>query len=342
MKAAHSRKGTEMNMVVERAPSGEPIDDVTANGPRIRVRLNAIRYAARDINLFEFSSEDNSPLPQASAGAHIDIFLPGQEVRQYSVVLGGPRNTYTVAVKRDSQGRGGSIYLHDNLRVGCHVEISAPRNNFALREDAEHTVLIAGGIGITPIWSMVQRLEEIGKPWELYFATRTPDDAAFIEELRALDRTHFHFDCENGGSPLPVDTIVSKVPHTADLYCCGPKPMLEAFERATADRPPGRSHVEYFVPRQEAAAGGFSVILNSSGEVVEVPPGSSILDALLNAGVNVSYSCTEGICGACQIGVLDGIPDHRDTVLTQEERLANKCIMVCCSGCKSGTLTLDL
>lgn len=331
-----------MNMVVQPLLLEEPVGNLTSADARICVRLNAIRYAARDINFFEFVPVDNAPLPSATAGAHIDICLPDRQVRQYSLVLGGSRNTYVVGIKRDAQGRGGSVYIHDHLRVGAELEISAPRNNFPLREDATHTVLIAGGIGITPIWSMVQRLREIGRSWELYFASRSPADAAFVAELSLLEQTHFHFDCENEGRPLAVDTIVSRVPETADLYCCGPRPMLEAFERATSGRPAGRSHVEYFTPRQEAATGGFKVILKSTGAVIEVPAASSILDALLNAGVNVPYSCTEGICGACQVGVIGGVPDHRDSVLTEEERAANNCIMVCCSGCKNGVLTLDL
>jgi tetrachlorobenzoquinone reductase len=331
-----------MNMAVQYPPSGKLVDVMLSGETKIRVRLNAIRYAAREINLFEFCPVNDQPLPPVTAGAHIDIHLPDQQVRQYSLVLGGPKNTYVVGIKRDGQGRGGSVYIHDNLRVGAELEISGPRNNFQLREDANQTVLIAGGIGITPIWSMVQRLQELRKPWKLYFASRSPEDAAFIDELRQLGNATFHFDCENEGRPLAMESIVSTVPHTADLYCCGPSPMLEAFERATANRPAGRSHVEYFTPRQAAAEGGFKVILNRTGITIEVPPGSSILDALLNAGIDVPYSCTEGICGACQVGLIDGTPDHRDSVLTPEERAANNCIMVCCSGCKNETLTLDL
>lgn len=314
-------------------------DSLTA---RIRVRLTAIQYAARDINLFHFRPLGKIALPAAAAGAHIDIHLPNGDVRQYSLVLGADTTTYVVAVKRDANGRGGSIYMHDNLFVGTELDISAPRNNFPLREDSKHSVLIAGGIGITPIWSMVRRLQETGASWQMHFASRSPEDAAFLEELQDLKQVRFHFDSENNGRPLNIDALLQSVSADADIYCCGPTPMLEAFERAVEGRPAERLHVEYFVPKMEAAEGGFNVRLARTGIDVTVPVGSSILDALLDAGVNVPYSCTEGICGACQVGVLEGIPDHRDTVLTEAEHAANNCIMVCCSGCKTGGLTLDL
>lgn len=320
-------------------PSVAPDRDMPA---RIQVRLTAIRYAARDTNIFQFSSLDETPLPPATAGSHTDIYLPNDVVRQYSLVLGSDPDSYAVAVKRDPNGRGGSIYMHDNLYVGMELEISTPRNNFPLREDAQHSILIAGGIGITPIWSMVQRLNELGRSWELYFASRTPADAAFFKELRQFKQVRFHFDCEHNDRPLDLDAVMDSAPAHADLYCCGPLPMLDAFERAVAGRSPAQVHVEYFAPRQVAAAGGFNLRLSKTGITIAVPPDSSILDALLDAGVIVPYSCTEGICGACQVTVLDGIPDHRDTVLTEAEHAANNCIMVCCSGSKSDTLTLDL
>jgi len=322
-----------------RSPSAMPIDALPT---RIRVRLTAIKYAAHDINIFQFRPLGREPLPLATAGSHIDIYLPDNVVRQYSLVLGEDEDSYSVAVKRDANGRGGSIYMHDKLFVGAELEIGEPRNNFPLREDAEHTVLLAGGVGITPIWSMVQRLKELGRSWELHFASRSPDDAAFLVELKRFQQAHFHFDNENGGHPIDVAAIVHKAAANAHIYCCGPLPMLDAFERAVANHPADAVHIEYFAPKQAAAAGGFNIKLSKTGITIAVPPESSILDALLDAGVTVPYSCTEGICGACQVAVLDGIPDHRDTVLTDAEHAANNCIMVCCSGSNSETLTLDL
>jgi tetrachlorobenzoquinone reductase len=313
-----------------------------SSSTRRSVRLNAVRYAARDICIFELVPLDGQLLPPAAAGAHIDIHLPGQMVRQYSLLVGDCDDAYVVAVKREPHGKGGSLYLHDKLRVGMELHVGAPRNNFPLHESASHSVFFAGGIGVTPIWSMVRRLEAIGSSWELHFASRSPEDAAFLADVRKLDRARLHFDSENDGRPLDIQAILADVPETADIYCCGPLPMLEAFERAVVGRPPELIHVEFFAPRQEAASGGFSIQLKSSGAILPVPPGSSILDVLLDAGVSVPYSCTEGICGACQVGVISGVPDHRDTILTESERAANDSVIVCCSGSQSEILTLDL
>lgn len=327
-----------MNLALHTSPATSTV----AVADRLLVRLTSITYAANNISLFEFSSINDIALPPASAGAHIDIHLPNNEVRQYSLVLGLRTDCYIVGIKKEVAGRGGSLYIHDTLKVGNIIEISAPRNNFPLREDAAHTTLIAGGIGITPIWSMAWRLQQLGKSWELHFASRSPEDAAFFRQLRTFSQVQFHFDCENEGRPIDLQSLLAKVPQDAELYCCGPMPMLEAFERASAGRPPTAIHTEYFTPRHEAAAGGFTVRLSQTGIDIEVPAGSSILDALLDAGIVVPYSCTEGICGACQVGVVKGIPDHRDSVLNEEERAANNCMMVCCSGCKEGVLVLDL
>ena len=301
-----------------------------------------IRYAARDINLYEFRPVGGGHLPRAEAGAHIDVHLPDRQIRQYSLVLGDNEAGYTIAVKREANGRGGSAYFHDTLRVGTELSISTPRNNFPLREDASHSVFLAGGIGITPIWSMVHRLRKIGASWALYFASRSPDDAAFAEELREHDNVHFHFDCENGGRPIDVDAIVAGSPADAEFYCCGPLPMLDAFERAMQRRPIAQKHVEYFAPWREAATGGFKIRIKSTGAVLDVPPDKSILHALLDAGLTVPFSCADGICGACETVVIDGIPDHRDLVLTEDERAQNRTMMVCCSGSHSDVLTLDL
>lgn len=327
-----------MNLALQ----SSPVDSTVAAPDRLSVRLTSITYAANDISLFEFSSADETPLPPVTAGAHIDIYLPNNEIRQYSLVLGLRSDCYIVGIKREVTGRGGSLYIHDTLKVGNKIEISAPRNNFPLREDAVHTALIAGGIGITPIWSMAWRLQQLGRSWELHFASRSPEDAAFIRQLKSFPQVRFHFDCENEGRPIDLESVLAKVPQDAELYCCGPLPMLEAFERASTGRPPSAIHTEYFTPRHEAAEGGFTVRLSRTGIDIAVPPGSSILDALLDAGIVVPYSCTEGICGACQVGVVEGIPDHRDSVLNEEERSANNCMMVCCSGCKEGVLVLDL
>jgi ferredoxin-NADP reductase len=317
---------------------------VGADPNLIEVRLTAVRYAARDTNTYEFRRPDGALLPAAEPGAHIDLHLPNGLLRQYSLNLSEPNPTrYQVGIKRDPESRGGSKYIFDELKVGRLIKISAPRNNFPLDETAPHTVLIAGGIGITPIWCMVQRLVARGLPFALHYACRSRADMAFVDELKDLSAVHFHFDDESGGKFLDVAGIVAAAPRDAHLYCCGPIPMLRAFEEATKGWPPAQVHVEYFTPKQEAnLEGGFVVQLARTGKEFVIPPGKSILDVLMDAGLSVAYSCQEGICGSCETPVISGIPDHRDSVLTDSERAANKTMMICCSGSKTDKLVLDI
>ncbi len=310
----------------------------------IDVRLTAIRYAARDTNLYEFTALDGKPLPTYQPGAHIDLHLPNGLTRQYSLIKAEPDPlSYTVGVKRDPASRGGSRCVHDELRVGKTLKISAPRNNFALVENANHVILFAGGIGITPIWCMVQRLEKLGRSWKLYYACRSRSDMAFLQSLEAMSPAQFHFDDESAGKFLDVTAIVAEAPKDAHLYCCGPTPMLKAFEAATASWPREQIHIEYFTPKQDAAkTGGFVVELARSGQEFVIPEGKTILQVLLDAGVDVDYSCELGICGACEQRVISGEPEHRDAILTEEEQASNTKVMICCAGCKSERLVLDL
>ena len=312
----------------------------------IDVRLTAIRYAARDTNLYELTPLDGQPLPAYQPGAHIDLHLPNGVVRQYSLTEARSNPvSYTVGVKRDPASRGGSRYIHDELRVGRILKISAPRNNFALKEDASHTVLIAGGIGITPIRCMVQRLLERERSFALHYACRSRADAAFLNELRDVAGASFHFDDESEGRFLDVAGIVAAASKDAHLYCCGPTPMLNAFEAATKDWPRAQIHVEYFTPKTEPAKakkGGFTVELARSGQEFFIPEGRSILEVLLDEGVDVDYSCELGICGACEQRVISGTPEHRDSILSEEEQAENKRVMICCAGCKSERLVLDM
>jgi len=311
----------------------------------IEVRLTAIRFAARDTAMFEFRSVDGAPLPAYQPGAHIDLHLPSGHVRNYSLTVAEPEpSTYTLGIKRDPASRGGSRYIHDELHVGTVLKISAPRNNFRLHEEAAHTVLIAGGIGITPIWCMVQRLNALGRAWQLHYACRSRPDMAFREELQRMPQATLHFDDESGGQFLDVAAIVKQAPADAHLYCCGPAPMLKAFEAATAGLPSARVHVEYFTAKEIAPArqGGFTVELARSGGEYFIPEGETILNILLDAGVDVDYSCELGICGACEQRVISGIPEHRDSILSEEEQAENKRVMICCAGCKSERLVLDL
>lgn len=311
----------------------------------IEVRLTSIRFGARDTNLYEFSASDGARLPPATAGSHVDIHLPGGLVRQYSLIESSdaPPSHYVIGVKKDPQSRGGSNFIHNRARVGDLFRISLPRNNFPLVENAPHVALIAGGIGITPIWCMWQRLKALDRSVELVYACRSRADAVFLPEMQGEDAVTLYFDDEHAGTVLDVSPLLAKMPSGTHAFCCGPAPMLKAFETAAAQWSPDRVHVEYFSPQAEAAnTGGFTISLARSGQEVVVAPGETILTALIRAGVDAPYSCEEGVCGACMTTVIEGLPDHRDSVLTAEERSQNAKIMICCSGSKTSRLVLDL
>ncbi len=321
-------------------------ENATAAEPTFEARLIGIQYAARDVNLYEFARPDGARLMDVEPGAHIDVTLPNGITRQYSLIAPGPApDRYIVAVKRDPNSRGGSRFMHDQLRVGQIVTITGPRNNFRLDEGAEQTVLIAGGIGITPIWCMVQRLRELPaerRTWTLHYSCRTRAEAAFLAGLEQSPEVRLNFDDESG-RVLDITAVVGGAPPGAHLYCCGPAPMLAAFETATATWPAERKHVEYFTAKEAPALdGGFVVELRRSGKEFVIPAGKSILEVLRDAGMDVSYSCEQGICGACETRVISGTPDHRDSVLTPAEQAANNTVMICCAGSKSDRLVLDL
>ncbi len=308
------------------------------------VRLTAISYAAQETNLYEFRRLDRSPMPPVAPGAHIDIHLPNGVTRQYSLTTAdGDPNVYVVGIKKNKASRGGSRYMHDSLKVGAVLEISGPRNNFPLEEKAEHTVLLAGGIGITPIWCMAQRLMKTGTSWEMHYCCRERSEMAFLDELAELPQVKIHIDAESNGKFLDILGIVSAAKAGSHFYCCGPLPMLNAFEAATKDLPPDFVHIEYFTAGKEAAMeGGYKVQLIRSGKEFVVPPGKTLLHVLRDAGIDVIYSCEEGLCGACETVVISGTPDHRDNILTEAEREASKTMMICCSGSKSELLILDV
>jgi ferredoxin-NADP reductase len=334
--------------VLDAAPNAMPLaerstSDDAASGATITMRVTAIRYAADESNVYEFRSLNNAILPRVQPGAHIDIHLPHGIVRQYSLVSadGDPR-AYLVAIRRDRASRGGSSFMHERLRVGQTLQIGSPRNSFPLDERARHTVLIAGGIGITAIWSMAQRLVKLGKSFEMHYACRTRREAAFVDELENMSQVKVHIDADRGGRRLDVSTIVAEAPSDSHFYCCGPAPMMEAFETATALFAREQVHVEYFAPKQMPALdGGYVVQLHRTGQEFGVPKGKTILQVLRDSGVGAPYSCEEGICGACQVNVISGIPDHRDSVLSESDQRSGKTMLICCSGSKTERLVID-
>jgi tetrachlorobenzoquinone reductase len=312
--------------------------------------VRTLRFEAPGIMSIELIPPRGERFPEFEPGAHIDLHLASGLQRSYSLLNPrGETDRYVVGVQLDKKGRGGSRFIHDNFRVGMSVQLSAPRNLFALDESAAHSVLIAGGIGVTPILCMYRRLIELGRSVQMLYCARSADHAAFIDELRTMSadggKLDVYFDDENGGRPVDLKAYLADVPADAHVYCCGPAPMLDAFDAACETVGIANRHIERFaaVPQAAPAANhGYSVELARSNKVVEVLPGRSLLDTLLAAGVNVDHSCMDGICGTCETRVLSGCPDHRDSVLSPTEQASNRVMMVCVSGCKGEKLVLDL
>jgi ferredoxin-NADP reductase len=308
------------------------------------MRVERIAAAARATNLYTFAPTDGGVLPPAEAGAHIDLFLRPDLIRQYSLLRPSKApDSYVVGVKKDEASRGGSRYIHEQLRVGDVIEVGTPRNNFPLVEEAEQSVLLAGGIGVTPIWAMAQRLEALGRSWRLHVSNRSREDAALLEELAANPSVSLHFDDEAGGF-LDIARLVVEAPSSAHFYCCGPAPMLAAYRSATAHLPSHQVHDEAFTlaVADADAQSGFNVRLARSSREIAVPADMSILECLRNQGVEAVSSCEAGVCGMCETGVLEGEVEHRDHVLSPEEQAGNDRMMICCSRARSPLLVLDL
>lgn len=314
-----------------------------------------LRYEAKGIVSVELRSADPDVVfPAAGAGAHIDLHLGNGLVRSYSLTNPGDESRYVIAVLNDRNSRGGSRYMHEQLRVGQVITISFPRNHFKLEETAAHSVLVAGGIGVTPIYAMLQRLVALSRPVDLVYCARTRSEAAFLEAIDALVATghagqvristHFHFDDEQGKAP-DLNRLLAGRAQDTHFYCCGPGPMLDAYERACEALGQTHVHLERFAatpaPPQELAA-AYCVELKKSGKILQVSPGVSVLDAMLQAGLTPDFSCREGVCGACETKVISGEVEHRDAILTTQEKAANKSMMICVSSCRSGKLVLDI
>ncbi|HET6523089.1 PDR/VanB family oxidoreductase [Sphingopyxis sp.] len=310
----------------------------------VKCTVDAVIQAGRDIRFFRFRPLDGESLPPSDPGAHIGLLLPNGIVRQYSLMEPDMApDSYMIGVKRNPDGGGGSEWIHTELNSGDVIEIELPRNNFPMEEASAKNVLIAGGIGITPIYAMAKAMHLQGRPFTLHYSCRSRDDAVLLEELAAFGDVRLHFDEERGGEFLSIDKIVQASDLDTHLYCCGPGPMLGAFEAACKDRPRSHVHLEYFQAKEAAARdGGFEIELARSGDVYWVEEGSTILDTLIQADVDVPYSCEEGICGACEAKVLGGEPDHRDSYLSDEDRASGAMVLICCSGSKSPRLILDL
>ena len=316
-----------------------------------------LRYEAQGVVSVELRPAENGiEFPPVEAGAHIDLHLSNGLVRSYSLTNPGESRRYVVAVLKDKNSRGGSAHIHEQLRIGQTLQISTPRNHFALDETASHSVLVAGGIGITPIYSMLQRLRDLGRSAELIYCARSRAEAAYLESIETLVTSMkghspplaliLHIDQEQGRPPNMMELLAGRS-QDAHFYCCGPAPMLDAFEKACEALGQTHVHLERFAATAKPSSTvitstGYDVELKKSCKTLHVPPGVSLLDSLLRAGLQPEFSCREGICGACETRLISGDVDHQDQILTKQEKAANKSMMICVSGCRSGTLVLDL
>ena len=312
----------------------------------MQLRIRSITHLAEAINGFELVDPRGRDLPRFEAGAHIDLRI-GSYSREYSL-WNSPveRRRYCIAVLREPDGRGGSCHLHDNARVGDFVEVSVPRNNFPLDQTAERHLLIAGGIGIAPIMSMISELQRCRAEFEVHYCTRSRGRTAFRRELAPLAAEgclQFHHD---GGDPrqgLDIAVVLRDRGPGTHLYYCGPAPLMAAITDAAREWPQDAIHCEYFSGAPERAIAEerpFRIRLARTGSDYEVPVGETIAGVLRSHGVAVRTSCELGYCGACLTPYLAGEPDHRDQVLEANGR--TRYLMVCCSRSKTPVLELDL
>lgn len=311
------------------------------------LRVHSTTFKAEGVVQVDLCDPEGRPLPEWSPGAHLSLHLPNGLVREYSL-CGDPseRDTWSVAVLQEPSSRGGSSWVHERLTAGTLIEVDGPRNAFEL-EPAQHYLLIAGGIGITPLLPMAREIAHGRETWSMLYCGRSRSGMAFLPELCDIGgrEVRVHADDETGGPPDLAAELAELAPTTL-VYCCGPEPLIRGVEAAL---PEGAAlRVERFrAPQEEApaetgASDGFDVVCAGSGERIRVDAGVPILHALAEAGIEVPSSCQEGICGTCETKVLSGQPEHRDHVLTDGERDSGETMMICVSGCRSTELVLDL
>jgi ferredoxin-NADP reductase len=311
----------------------------------LRLTVVSRTEGAEGVVVLDLRDPLGTELPAWAPGAHIDLNLPDGVIRQYSL-CGDPadRSVWQIGVLREPTGRGGSVYVHDELTEGSEVDVRGPRNNFPL-VPAPRYVFIAGGIGITPILPMLSAAQAAGSQVELHYGGRSRRSMAFLESLAAITETPVTVHPQDEVGLIDLDAILGTPRPDTLVYCCGPEPLLQAVEKHCGNWPSGSLHVERFSPKEvgePVLAGAFEVELAQSGMTLTVPPDRSILDVVEEAGVPVLSSCQEGTCGTCETPVLDGQVDHRDSLLTPDEQEANDTLFICVSRAACPRLVLDL
>ena len=315
----------------------------TGSQKPLELRLRTMRWEAPGVMSLELVAPDGGKLPPFEPGAHIDLHLPGGIMRQYSL-CGDPadRTRYRVGIRSVSGGLS-SQHVHRKLRPGEIVGVSVPRNNFPL-VDAQRDLFVAGGIGITPMIPMMRETSAKGKPWTLLYCNKRDADAPFLDEIKSLGG-EISLHSTEAGTRLDVAKQLSDVRKDTVVYCCGPEGLMTAVEEATAAWPEDMVRFEWFTPRkrpEDEVAGSFEIVCEASGVTLTVPPDKSVLVTLNDAGIEVPSSCTQGICGTCEVRVIDGEVDHRDSILSSAERAANQSMMTCVSRARGARLVLDI
>lgn len=321
--------------------------------PLLSVRVASKEPVAQDIISIELVDPAGAQLPEFAPGAHIDVHLPGGLIRQYSLLNdSSQRASFQIGVLLEPESRGGSIILHRQVQAGDMLQISRPRNHFGLVPAAGHSLLFAGGIGITPILCMARRLRAQQAGFMLHYSVRTRARAAFLDDIEAFVQTGHalvHFD-DQPETALDFASVLSGAGPETHIYICGPAGYIDKVSGHARDAgiSPDRIHVEHFALAEadKPVIGdhdvAFQVKLASTGEVFDIPADETITSALDRQGVYIPVSCEEGICGTCLTGIVEGIPDHRDTYLTDDEHAANDQFMPCCSRSRTPMLVLDL
>ncbi len=316
----------------------------------LQVRVARRHVEALDICSFELVAVNGAALPPFSAGAHIDVHLPNGLTRQYSL-CNDPQETqrYLIGVLRDPRSRGGSLSLHEHVQEGDILNIGAPKNHFPLTAQAGHSLLLGGGIGITPMLAMAETLVREGADFALHYCTRSADRTAFTTRIAAsafASQVQFHFDDGADLQRLALEQTLVHPQATAHLYVCGPTGFMDAVlaQARASGWDEAQLHYEFFSGQvvSEETDASFEVEIASSGQRIKVPKGVAVTTALAAAGVEIITACEQGVCGTCLTRVLAGTPDHRDSYLTPQEHAANDQFMPCCSRARSATLILDI
>ncbi len=316
----------------------------------LEVRVTRKQPLAEDICGFELSLDSDGPLPAFAAGSHIDVQTPSGQTRQYSLCnTPAESHRYRIAVQKESDGRGGSKSMHEQLQVGDRLTISVPKNHFALAKDARQSLLLAAGIGITPILCMAHTLSQLGADFALHYSTRSLGKTAFYQELLGsgfADKVRFHIAEGDPANRIDLNHVLAAPAEGRHLYVCGPKGYMDAVlstARALGWSEPHLHH-EFFAGVEGPVVGdqAFEVQTARDGRVVIVPADKTVVEALRDAGIEVPTSCEQGVCGTCLTRVLQGQPDHRDMYLTEAEQAVNDQFLPCCSRSRSARLVLDL